>query len=378
MTRLFVQLGSNIELSSTELKALLQGSFPVSISISDHSIEEVVTLEVDSTDHDIVNECAELLQKRAGGIVKILVERADMGPVEREDDVTTDQLENAIGEYIITSDRDPDERITFAVAKLGFHHLATPSPMQVKKVLRKEKIKTRFIEGPAEGLSAAVLLHEDVQEFIGLFLQDRVIIAETLTVQDIDNWTHRDRKKPYAERRRGMLPPKLARIMTNIGLSDMQTELEDSSTPYLLDPFCGSGTVSMEALLRDADIAASDLDKKAVQGTKQNISWLQEEYPETANYTADIFVEDATHINIEHLTRKVDTIVTEPYLGKLTPKEEDAPNILKGIEKLYHGAFKQWRHLLKPGASITIVFPVISYENTEYDLRQFIDKLEER
>ncbi len=375
MTRLYIQLGTNEALSAAELDALLETKLAAPTERVGQPLEFLVTLEVESDDDAVIQEVAEQLQYRAGGIVKIMRERRDLGHVDREDEFTPFQLEDIIADIIIRTTLDADQRITFGVGKLGFEHLATPDPMQVKKTLRKEKRKSRFIEGPAAGLTAAVLLHQDVREFLALYLGDRIAIAETLTVQDIDAWTHRDREKPFAERRRGMLPPKLARIMVNLGLATTNAG-STKSRPYLYDPFCGTGTIALEALLRGCDVANSDVDEKASAGTQRNLDWFLSQHNELQERMASSFAADATHVELSQLDRHVDTIVTEPLLGQLTPDQSDAPNIIDGLERLYLGAFKQWRQLLKPGASIVMVFPVITFADKSYDLSDLIDKLE--
>jgi tRNA G10 N-methylase Trm11 len=387
MTQLFIQLGSHPALSMAELEALV-AELPVE-TVADFTLTqplpELAQLELSAAAQELP-ALADELQTKAGGIVKILQHSADLGTLESETDITTEELEAAIAECIITTTDDPSERITFGVGKLGFEQVATPEPMQIKKILRKEKLKTRFVEAPAAGLSAAVLQHQDVREFLALYLDGSVILAETLTSQRLDDWTQRDRDKPYSDHARGMLPPKLARIMLNLGIGSYRAmhgveqgaDTRSSATGEQLhcyDPFCGTGTIGIEASLRDLQISLSDLSPEAVGGTQRNLSWMGEAYPDSTSDDASIFIADATRVTAGDLPRKVDLIVTEPFLGKQTPDPAQLPDIYDGLERMYLGAFKQWRDVLQPGATVCMVMPVVETEKRTFDLERLIDKL---
>src|SRR6185369_6679518 len=139
-------------------------------------------------------------------------------------------------EYI-TAYLAQDSRPTFAIAEFGRANKERLSLIEIKKSLKERNISSRFIDGPRDGLSAAVLLHHQVVEVNIIELADKVVLAKTLAVQDIDDWTVRDREKPYADRKKGMLPPKVARMMVNMAVGNQAGKC------LVYDPFCGSGTV---------------------------------------------------------------------------------------------------------------------------------------
>jgi len=173
-----------------------------------------------------------------------------------------------------------------------------------------------------------------------------------------------------------MLPPKVARIMTNLALG--YSDEIHSDSPVLYDPFCGTGTVLMEAALRGCQIFGSDLDPNSVAGTQQNIDWLATDLDIKIDY--HLFESDSAHAYTYDWPQKVDLIVTEPFLGKPNPEPEELPNIYEGLESLYLGAFKSWLRILHKGSVICIVFPqvVISHNSKkiEHNLLGLIDKLE--
>lgn len=305
---------------------------------SDPSITEVTEGVVKVNVPDTVTPGELMLQ--LGGVVKIAKE---LTTADR--DISDKGLYKTISEQL--AEISESEKITFGLGEFGRNHLPALSVDAVKDVLREQGKRARYIEAPRYGLSAAVLLHHAVLEILVIRTEESTILALTEAVQDIDAWTKIDRQKPYADRKKGMLPPKIARIMVNLACG---------STPnpesVLLDPFCGSGTVLMEAAARGLELIGTDLDKDAVVGTTQNLEWYTESYG--AIFSFQVFQADATKVKTD---KKVHYLVTEPFLGKPKPAPHQIDNIFKGLEKMYLGAFKHWKTILAPGAKVVIIFP---------------------
>lgn len=181
------------------------------------------------------------------------------------------------------------------------------------------------------------------------------------------HWIKRDRNKPYADHKKGMLPPKLARALVNIGLSYLETS---NDKPTLYDPFCGTSTVLMEAVLLGCEAIGSDLQTEAIVGSKKNLDWLCREYKLEKDFS--VFQSDSSKAQPK---KKADLIVTEPFLGKQTPQVSEYANIYKGLYKLYLGSFKHWTKLLKNNAVVIIIFPVFSQSKKAAPWQKLIDKL---
>lgn len=176
-----------------------------------------------------------------------------------------------------------------------------------------------------------------------------ITIAETVWIFSAEDWIKRDREKPYRDIKRGMLPPKIARLLVNLATGG-RTGLT------VADPFCGTGTVLAEAILSGCSVIGTDTSPEAVEGAKVNLSWLCDQYsiPHTS-YSIQAL--DATHF-----TESVDAIVTEPYMGPLLDERNPLPldkikNIAKGLDKLYRGAFKAWSQALPPGGRVVMTIP---------------------
>lgn len=346
MPTYFFQLGNTPQLSLRELEVLI-GEKPELVSA------EIARLE-SNTELDLSE-----IQFRSGGLVKTYEQVAEFSTT------SIDEIESQIVENLLES----EGRIDFSISKIGTD-APNIDPRDIKKLLKGEGRSVRYLETDKDGLSAAVLQHQDVTELTLINLENHLVLAKTMTVQDIDDWTKRDRSKPYFDQKKGMLPPKVARILVNLGLNLVNTD-----QPTIFDPFCGSGTILMEGLMLGVNVLGSDLDQDAVTGSNQNLSWLKEVYQLEGK--TEVFRHDATQAFDKNLAEKIDLIVTEPFLGQPTPQEKKLPNIFTGLYKLYLGAFKQWAKILKPGTPIVIIFPLVETKNKTFNLNNLIDKLEE-
>src|SRR3989344_6013764 len=126
--------------------------------------------------------------------------------------------------------------------------------------------------------------------------KDGILAGRTEAVQDFEAWSKHDFGRPSRDAKSGMLPPKLARLMVN--LSGVQPE-----GSAILDPFCGSGTILMEAALMGSKaVIGSDISKKAVADTGRNMEWMRHAFPDTKKVRVSVY---------ETPAEKVDAFVKE-------------------------------------------------------------------
>jgi tRNA G10 N-methylase Trm11 len=173
-------------------------------------------------------------------------------------------------------------------------------------------------------------------------------------------WYKRDRLKPFADFKKGMLPPKIARIMVNICLGN---DYKTSHT--LLDPFCGSGNILMEAGLLKVQLIGTDINQEQLDGTKKNLNWLGIDHFKLLKI-------DSTQLS-KHLTGKVNYIVSEPFMGKPHLRPDRIKYVSKGLHKLYLGSLKNWLHILAPKGRICMIFPIFHDGKQTYQLSKVID-----
>lgn len=229
--------------------------------------------------------------------------------------------------------------------------------IQLKKRLRASSISSRFVITKHTNLSSAdtvkTKLFAKGVEFNILTTEKRVYIGMTTAVQDFEDWSHRDFDRPARDARRGMLPPKLARIMINL----TGTHPKHAT---ILDPFCGSGTVLMEAaMLGFHQLIGTDIAQKAIEDTETNLEWLQQEGVHIPPFTLHQCTAANTHAYIDENT--VDCIATEPFLGKPrkgNESEDDVEEAIEELAQLYRESFATLVRLLKPNGVIVVASPI--------------------
>lgn len=348
-------LGRNVELARAELSVF----FPAGTPISD----TVIRVQEDHcTRNGQIIPIADALGV-LGGTVKI-AEVLDEGP----------HIDPIILARMIA--RDESTHITFGVST----YEATPAVSkkeyaQVKELLEQDGRKVRFIFPQEHNiLSGVAVAKQHVFEINIVKTTDGYLFSKTIAVQEFEEWADRDYGRPYFDSKKGMLPPKAARMAVNIGLG---AEVKGKT---VLDPFCGMGTIPGEAVLSGAIAMGSDVSGEAVEKAKKNSIWLRSAHPTLPPIT--YFVSDATHISQQIHAETIDVIVTEPYMGspklgegKITDPKE-IKNMLKGLEKLYIGCLREWKTILKPGGIIVMAIPEIVLGNTKYSVKNIIDSCE--
>lgn len=68
------------------------------------------------------------------------------------------------------------------------------------------------------------------------------------------------------------LEPRQARLMISIG------HRPGCEVKHVVDPFCGTGGIAIEAALQGMGVLASDLDSRMVDGTRENLDWVNGDY----------------------------------------------------------------------------------------------------
>lgn len=237
--------------------------------------------------------------------------------------------------------------------------------MTVKSLLKEQGFSARYVTSKLEHLSSVVIrknqLIEDGAEFVLIEREKELLIGMTGAVQDVDDWSTRDYGRPARDAKRGMLPPKLARMMLNLN-----GNIEDK---IVFDPFCGSGTVLMEAILLNAKkIIGTDILPEAIEDTRKNLLWLEQTYNAPV---PELLLSESTAANTGSLLQKesVDAIVTEPFLGKPRKgdeSEQEVARIVEELNTLYRQSFSTLVGLLKKGGVIVVASPVHTHGSNAF------------
>ena len=220
----------------------------------------------------------------------------------------------------------------------------------------------RGIPGP--GTCELVILHDDAKR--------STWVGATCAVQDITAYTERDMGKPVRDTRTGLLPPKLAQVLLNLGQL-MKRESWEKMTIY--DPFCGSGVIAIEALLLRAHVLASDKSEKAVKGCTENLRWLRDKQKTPKAVTHEVWKQNALKLSAP--PKSPTLIVTETTLGpalKAAPTKKDIASLIREAEELEIGFFTSLAETL-PQVPVVCTFPVYLTRDGE---RHFLPKVLEK
>jgi tRNA G10 N-methylase Trm11 len=241
---------------------------------------------------------------------------------------------------------------------------------RAKQDLKKTGVSSRFIELRDNTEVPTILsLKEKLisrgVEF-GLFPNSFGVLAG---LSNPEEWSKRDYDKPAGDKFSGMLPPKLARMMANLALGFTHGDSEEKRH-LIVDPFCGSGNILIEALMLGCDVFGSDISAKAVDDTTKNIKWILSEY-QLGDLRYQIAQADATMTDFgktlmpEYLEKAYKGIafVSEPYLGE--PKKfKPTMNAVRGeyrkVKSIYLKFFENIASLNLPKNSVfCLVFPLV-------------------
>ncbi len=328
--------------------------------------------------------------KKIGGTIKIveLAEEISSGSS------TSGELLGVVKKYL------PEEfigKFKFGFSFYGGRELdLKKTAMDVKRELKAREISCRWIVSKGDNLSSVVVaknkLTDAGKEFVIVFNDGKKYLGITKAVQDFEGLSFRDYNRPARDSHSGMIPPKLAQIMLNIGLQGKTNQI-------LLDPFCGSGTILMEAMLLGVKkIIGSDISEKAVKNSQKNLEWVQEKFHLSKKNDFELKKGSATELldviksgginrlrkvrgKTEQRTKftesvnrvsgggfdeeifqtgnsfnSIDVVVTEPYLGP-QEKVQDIEKVKKDLEILYTKVIEEFRKILKDDGRVVMIWP---------------------
>lgn len=257
----------------------------------------------------------------------------------------------------------------FAVSEVGRDHMPAVNLPEIKNELRAEGLTASYLESSRHGVSAAQF-KQNMAEVIVLQTKDKLIFAGTLTMQDIDGWTHRDIDKPVRDTKKGMLQPKVARMMVNLAVADNQP-----SEAVILDPFVGTGTILIEATdLGVSKVLASDYSPDQVIATNKNLEWWKQH--ENIDFSYEVVRRAVANLQPSDFSTQPTHIVSEPFLGKLRPQPNKIEGIMRGLHKMYKGMIKTFTEVLEPGSKVVIILPSWQIKGKELTMIQTLKHFE--
>lgn len=339
-----IELGHSPRLASLEIDQL--------ITASGHKYSKTYLssklLVVETRKADVLP----LLKARVGGSVRI-------SPVV----CRLDGESSLLSQIGWIAKRNGSRKFTFAL-----HHVGGQTTKQelgqIKAHLAQLGLASRFIES-AHGFTQPIVWHQhQVFEFITFEHQGKLLLAQTAYVTDVKAWQYRDRNRPKVDGQSGVLPPKVSRILCNIAYPH-------TGRGELLDPFCGSGTIVMEAALLGHAATGVDVSPKAVADSITNLKWLEEQTGEKLDYK--ILELDTSEALVSTFgTKRFDAIVTEAYLGPSKFESGQIDAILAQLSQLYTKCLVQMFDVLKDGGRLVIALPEFPKSKSSVSFHQGI------
>lgn len=378
MQTLFFVLGKNPTLSTAEILSVLSKTkIPFDCLVIS---EEVLVISISD------NVSTESLIKILGGTIKIGI---ILDEISYDDDEQIWEkvfyAENLEKNYFSKT----EGKIHFGISIYdggaennyisGINNKLMSLNSTIKDNLRDKGIKAGFVRIKDRYISSVSVSKNQLltkgMEIVLILTKEKVLVGKTQTVQEFESFSFRDYGRPQRNKRSGIIPPKLARMMINLSNCD--------ESAILMDPFCGSGTIIQEAIILGyKNIIGLDISINAVNDTQKNIEWLFDNYPnlDRSRINVEILSSDVKLISNCIKGNSVDAIVTEPYLGPPLFKEPDEnliQRIIREVESLYLSAFQSFYKILKKDGKVVFVFPAFeTYKNMRFvQILKEIEKL---
>lgn len=344
----FFILGRNPEISLAEILAVLPQKVQI-LKVS-HSF-----LIVNAK----INDPKKLI-KRLGGTIKI-------GKIlgQSQNDLFSQDFEKDLLTKILPLAKNFSHKFFFGFSFYFTKPLSQPFrkflqfSLSFKKILSQNERKVRLVTSKNLDLSSVIVQKNHLLDRgfeICFFLDQKdVYLGRTLAVQEFAEASFRDFSRPWHQMSRGILPLQLAKILINLA--------QIPENAFLLDPFCGFGTILTEALLMNyKNIFGADKDPEAVLATRENLRWLVQKFSLPALFED----KQIQQCEVEKLSQcfpfLFQAIITEPYLGPLRYRKNELLNIGSSLKELYLKAFQEFRKILTPQGKVVFIFPVFKQD----------------
>ena len=247
--------------------------------------------------------------------------------------------------------------------------------LNLKKSLRKAGFSVRLTPNQETELSSAQVLHNHLvgdrgMELILIRHGADIIVGRTVAVQDITAYAKRDQGRPKRDAFVGMLPPKLAQTIINLGVGDAAP----ATSCVVLDPFCGTGVVLQEALLMGYGAYGTDLETRMIDYSTKNLAWLREKYGVETPEALE--VGDATSHTWSH---PVSVVACETYLGHPLanwPRPDKLQQIVGTCNVIIEKFMRNIADQIPPGTRLCLAVPAWKAPSGKISHLPLLDHLE--
>jgi tRNA (guanine10-N2)-dimethyltransferase len=176
-----------------------------------------------------------------------------------------------------------------------------------------------------------VNLKKPDKTFFGVLTSGKMVFGLKLAEMETKTFSERrPRKKPFFHP--SAMPSKLARCMVNLARA--------KAGELVLDPFCGTGSVMVEAAFVGCRVLGFDVQRRMAEGTRRNLKHFGVE-------AEGLVIADSRKLP---LTR-IDHVVTDPPYGK------SATTMKSTTKQIVEGVLSSALPLLRVGQLICIASP---------------------
>jgi tRNA G10 N-methylase Trm11 len=287
------------------------------------------------------------IQEQLSGITRI----AEIYHKTKEiDDIFLNKLEYKSKKfnYTISSIDLPKEELEY-IENLLKGSLKLEKIKAVYKKPKKHGKKENYLTNPNNYYSWKIY---DGFELFVIFVNNTYYFAKTITCFNPRENIFKDKN----------LPKRKELYSTSFRIADIMVNLlGENSGKTIIDPFCGTGTYLIEAMIKGYDVIGVDVDPQMCRYSKENIEWIKKKYSIKQKY--QIIRGDSSKIKIN-----ADFCVFEPYMGpflRKTPPEGKAKKIAKELENIYFEVFRNLSRNLPKKTKIVCILPEVpKYEGS--------------
>lgn len=200
-----------------------------------------------------------------------------------------------------------------------------------------KNVDTRALEKKIGGIYYKKVNLKDPEKEIRVLITNESVYAGFM-IHNSFNKSIRERrneKRPF--RTNLSLPPNYARFLVNLA------RVKEKDT--ILDPFCGGGSILIEASAMGINANGTDIDIDMVQGAKKNLE----------HFALDASVYHGDVSKISEYFGTLDAIVTDPPYGRSAFINKE------NVSDLYDRSFREFKKLVKYGGFISIILPHYDY-----------------
>jgi len=222
-------------------------------------------------------------------------------------------------------------------------------------VVRQHGLRKAHLIRPHSGyeIHSTEILARQAIEFLAFRTAKGYQIGITFFVPSTEEFRERATKRPVVSSEIS-LSPRLAKILVNLS--------QTSPDGVLLDPFCGSGTILIEAVLKGINCIGVDKRRQCITNTSRNLEWITKYSNSHGLGTFETMVGDATDLDRVLRGRRVESVVTEPILLPSltsTPGLKAARSMVRNASATYSSFLYSVKDVMRPGGRLVIVVPSV-------------------